>query len=103
MSLEAIERILEMERCSEERLAAARQQGKETAVTAEAVGRGLLEGTRTRLDDEAKELMNQAELRAEGRAAAIRKEAEQTAEELRIAAEKRLDAAAELIVERVVR
>ena len=103
MSLEAIEKILEMERNGEERRTAAGQKAKEIVSAADAAGRGLLEGTRTRLDKEGKELLRQAEERAESRAAVIRREAEETAGQLQTAAATRLDAAAELIVERVVR
>lgn len=103
MSLEAIEKILEMERCSEERRTAAQQKAKETVSAADAAGRGLLEGTRTRLDKEGKELLHRAEERAEGRIAVIRREAEEAAGQLQAAAAARLDAAAELIVEKIVR
>ena len=96
MSLEAIEKVTQVELNLQERKTAAEVEARQLIADAEREGFALLERTRSAAAENAKQMLKQAEERAAQRAA----EAESAA--LREAAGKYLEEAAEFIVERVV-
>ena len=87
MSLEAIEKVTQVESEVRERRAAAEAEAKQLVADAEKEGQALLQRRRSEAAEAGRELLRQAEERAK----------------LREAAEKRLEAAAEFIVGRVVK
>ena len=109
MSLEAIEKVTQVENEVRERRAAAEAEAKQIIADAEKEGQALLQRTRSAGVDAGRELLRQAEERAAAaaaktaQAAETAKAAEADAAALRDAAGKRLEAAAEFIVGRVVK
>ncbi len=102
MSLEAIKQITETERACEQRKTEAAQQARRMVAEAEKAGQAALEARRVEAERQAKEILAQAETHATERMAEVAKRSEQVCAELCNAAEGRLDAAADLIVRRVV-
>ena len=102
MSLEAIEKVTQVENEVLERRAAAEAEAKQLVADAENEGQALLQRTRAAGAEAGRELLRQAEERAAAAAEKTARAAEADAAKLRQAAEKRLEAAAEFIVGRVV-
>ena len=90
-------------RDNKERRTAAEAQAKQMIADAQRNGLALLKQTQEAAEAREKALLRQAEERAAVRREAIAGEARAEAEDLRRRAEANLDAAAELIVRRVVR
>ena len=103
MSMEAIEKVTQVENLNRERKIAAEAEAKQMIADAERGGLALLQQVRENAADAGKELLRQAEENAAVRAEEIRKSAEAEAAALRETAEKNLTEAAEFIVGRVVK
>ena len=103
MSLEAIEKVTQVEKETRERRAAAEAEAKQIVDDAEKEGQALLQRTRSEAAEAGRQLLRQAEERAAGQAAKTAQSAEADAAALRQAAGKRLEEAAEFIVGRVVK
>ena len=102
MSLEAIEKVTEVERKNKERRAAAETEAKQMLASAQRDGLALLEQMRAEEAAKGAELLRQAEERAAQRSEQIAASAEADGDALRRAAEGRLQAAAEVNVGRIV-
>lgn len=102
MSLEAIEKVTQVEQKSQERKAAAEAEARQTVADAERQGLALLQQTREAAAADGRKLLRQAEEKAARQAAEISRTAEAESAALREAAGKHLEAAAEFIVRRVV-
>ena len=102
MSLEAIEKISQVEGTNRERKAAAEAEAKQIIANAERDGLALLEPMRAEEAAKGAELLRQAEERAAQRSEQIAASAEAEGDALRRAAEGRLQAASEFIVGRIV-
>ncbi len=103
MSLEAIEKIKQLETENGERKAAAEAEARRMVADAERAGIGLLQKVRSDAAEHGRELLQEAEKRAAARSAEIGAAAEAEAEALRKAADTHLDEAVEFIVGRVVK
>ena len=103
MSLEAIEKVTEVELESKERRGAAEAEARQIVADAERTGLALLQQVRADAAAEGKNLLRQAEERAAERAAEISAGASREADGLRQLADKHMEAAAEFIVGRVVK
>ena len=103
MSMEAIEKVTQVENLSRERKIAAEAEAKQMIADAERGNLALLQQMRESAVENGKELLCQAEENAAVRAEEIRKGAEAEAAALRETAEKNLTEAAEFIVGRVVK
>ena len=103
MPLEVIENITRVEADNRERKASAEAKAKQIVADAQRDGLALLQQTRTSASERSRELLQQAETRAAARGEEIRRDAQAAGEALRREAESRLDAAADLIVGRVVK
>ena len=103
MSLEAIEKVTELETQMREQKAAAEAKARQIAVDAEREGIALLEKTRADAAERGRKLLKQAEERAAKQAEEIQSAAEAESEALREAAGRNLEEAAEFIVGRVVK
>ena len=103
MSLEAIEKVTQVENQSRERLAAAAGEAKQLVADAEREGQALLQKTRADGLEQGKALLRQAEEKAAARAAETARASKAEAEALKKAADKRLAEAADFIVGRVVK
>lgn len=103
MSLEAIEKVTEVERKNKERRAAAETEAKQMLTSAQRDGLALLEQMRAEEAAKGAELLRQAEERAAQRSEQIGRFCRGGwGDALRRAAESRLQAAAEFIVGRIV-
>lgn len=102
MSLEAIQKVTASEQESQSRKADAVAAAKKLAADAQRAGESMLEAARREAEAENRALLLRTEERAAEHAARFRAEAEAEAEAMCKAAEDRLDAAADLIVRRVV-
>ena len=102
MSLEAIEKVIQIEQQSQERKAAAEAEARRIVAEAEREGLALLQQTRAAAADKSRKLLREAEERAAEKAAEIDRAAEAESAALQKAAGKHLDEAAEFIVGRVV-
>ena len=103
MSMEAIEKVTQVENLSRERKNAAEAEAKQMIANAERGSLALLQQVRENAAAAGKDLLRQAEENAAVRAEEIRKGAEAEAAALRAEAEKHLEEAAEFIVGRVVK
>lgn len=103
MPLEVIENITQVEAENRERKTAAEAKAKHIIADAQRDGLALLQQTRAAAADRGRELLRQAETRAEAKGDEISRAAQAEGETLRREAESRLDAAADLIVGRVVK
>ena len=103
MSLEAIEKVTEVELESKERRGAAEAEARQIIADAERTGLALLQKVRADAASEGKALLRKAEERAAERAAEISANASREADGLRQMADKHMEAAAEFIVGRVVK
>lgn len=102
MSLEAIEKVTQVELNLQERKTSAEAEARQLVADAEREGFALLQRVRSAAADHAKQTLKQAEERAAQRASEIGRTAEAESAALREAAGKYLEEAAEFIVERVV-
>ncbi len=102
MSLEAIEKVTEVERQVKERRAAADVQAQQMRTDAERTGQARLQQARADAAERGRELLKQAEEQAARQAEEIQRAAETEAAALRDQAEQHLAEAAEFIVGRVV-
>ena len=102
MSLEAIEKVTQIEQQSQERKAAAEAEARRIVAEAEREGLALLQQTRAAAAEKGRKLLREAEERAAEKAAEIDHAAEEESAALQKAAGKHLDEAAEFIVGRVV-
>lgn len=102
MSLEAIEKISQVEQENRERRAAADAQAKQLVADAQRDGQALIQKTRADAAEKGKEMLRQAEENAAQRAAEISAAANAEGDALRTAAAQHLEEAAEFIVGRVV-
>ena len=103
MSLEAIEKVTQVETEIRERKAAAEGEAQRLVADAEREGLALLQQARTDAAESGKELLRQAEARSAERAAEIDRAAQAAAAALRETAGQHLEEAAEFIVGRVVK
>lgn len=103
MSLEAIEKVTQIENKIQERKAAAEAEARQIVANAEREGLALLQRVRADAAESGRKLLRQAEEKAAGRAAEIGRAAEAESAALRDAAGKHLEEAAEFIVGRVVK
>ena len=102
-TLEAIKQVTETEQSIQTRRAAAEAEARQITADAEKAGQALVKQARTEAAEQGKALLRQAEERAAVRAKEIAAEAEAESKRQRQQAEARLEAAAEFIVERVVK
>lgn len=102
MSIEAIQQVTQAEASAREKTAAAYVQAKQIVKEAERAGQTLLEQTRLNADKKNREAMAAAEQNAAARAKQILSDNAGVCKQLCSAAESRLDAAAALIVKRIV-
>ena len=103
MSLEAIERVTQVEQNSQERKTAAEAEARQIVADAERQGLALLQQVRTDATEDGRKLLRKAEERAAEKAAEIGRAAESESAALREAAGRNLEEAAEFIVGRVVK
>jgi vacuolar-type H+-ATPase subunit H len=103
MSLEAIEKVTEIESKTRERRAAAEAEARQIVADAESGGLALLRQVRADAAESGKKLMQQAEEKAAKRTAEVAKTAEADGAALRKTAGTHLEDAAEFIVGRVVK
>lgn len=103
MSMEAIEKVTQVESLSRERKIAAEVEAKQMIADAERGSLALLQQVRENMANAGKAMLSQAEEKAAVRAEKIRKSAEAEAAVLCETAEKNLAEAVEFIVGRVVK
>lgn len=103
MTMEAIQKIVELEQRGRAEKADAENRVKQALAEAEQEGHALLLRTRREAAENGKELLRQAEERAARAAEEIAKRAQAESEALCASAKGRLDEAAEMIVGRVVK
>ena len=102
MSLEAITSVINAEREAKAAVAAAQAQAKQLLADAETAGKTALEAARAKADSELETLRVRAEEKSRADAESLTGDLESRREELCRQAEGKLDAAAALIVERIV-
>lgn len=102
MSLEAIEKVTQVENLGRERKATAEAEARQIVADAEREGLALLQQVRTDAAENGRKLLQQAEAKAAERSAEISRTAEAAGAALRETADKHLEEAAEFIVGRVV-
>ena len=102
MSLEAIEKVTQIEQQSQERKAAAEAEARQIVANAERECLALLQQVRVDATKDGRKLLQKAEEKAAEKAAEIGRAAEGASAALREAAGKHLEEAAEFIVGRVV-
>jgi V/A-type H+-transporting ATPase subunit G/H len=103
MAIEAIRKVTQTEQDSQKRRDAAAAEGKQQVAQAQKEAKRLLEDARQQAEAKAREQMQQAEEKAAELSKGILTGAEQDCQSLKENARKRLDQAAELIVEKVVK
>jgi V/A-type H+-transporting ATPase subunit G/H len=102
MSLDAIKQVTETEQISAQRKLDAEAEAKKAIGEAERAGRAQLQEARAEAQTKVKALMAQAEKGAAKDAEQIGQQTEQSCEQLKAEARAKLEAAATLIVRRVV-
>lgn len=103
MSLDAIKQVNEAEETAKQHKADAKALAKKLVADAERDGRELVESTRNKTAAEVKQFMTEAEQKAAVSAEEVLAETKRACETLHTQAKGRLDQAASLIVERVVK
>ncbi len=101
MSLDAIQKVTEIEQSSRSRKADAAAEAKRIVAEAERMGRQLAAQTRAGAEEKVKTMMSEAEARADQRAGQLRAEHTAACAALKERARPNLDRAADLIVEKV--
>jgi len=102
VSIEAIQQVNQAEASAQEKRSVARAQAKQLIREAERAGQLLLEQARQKAESESRAAMAQAEKNAAVRAKEVLSDNASACNQLCSAAEPRLDAAAALIVKRIV-
>lgn len=102
MSLEAVKQVTQAEEQAKLRRQTAQQEAKKRVADAEKAGQALVEEARKAAAERNAALLAQAEANAGTRASETIREAEGTCDRLRADAQRRLEQAASLIVEKVV-
>ena len=102
MSLDAIQKVAEVEKLMKARRAAADAEARQLVSKAEQEGLMCLQKVRAEAAEQGKRYLQEAEKKAKARAADIQSAVIAESDALRQEAEKHLDEAAELIVRRVV-
>ena len=102
MSFEAIKGISDAETLANAKIAEAEAKAKQMLLDAEAAGKAALEAASARAEVELKELRQKADVQTAAKTAAMEEKIAEEAGKLRKAAEGKLDAAAALVVERIV-
>lgn len=102
MSLEVIKQVAELEQTCAQRKADAAAAAKRAVADAEKAGQAMLDARRGEAEAQVKTMMSEAEARAAEQAKAVQEETERSCNELKDRAETQLEAAAALIVRRVV-
>ena len=102
MSLEALQKVTGAEQEAQTRKTEAAAAAKKMVSDAQRVGEALLERARQEAEEDNKALLRQAEQRAQEAAQRLLEDAKAQADAMSKTAEGRLDAAADLIVRRVV-
>ena len=102
MSLEAIQKVTEIEKQMQERKLAADAEARQMIAEAEKTGILHLQRVRDEAVEQGKTFLKDAEKQAEAKAAAIQAQVIRESEALRQTAEAHLEEAAEFIVGRVV-
>lgn len=103
MALEDIRKVTQAEQEGQQLREQAAAAARQTAAQAEREGRQLVEDARRNAEERARQLLVEAEQEAAARTARVLDEARQECDELIRTARTRLDKAAALIAERVVR
>ena len=103
MSLEAIEKVTQVEQQCQERKAAAEAEAHQIVADAEQAGLALLQQTRAAAVEHGQKLLHEAETRAAKKTDEISRRAQAESAALQETAAKHLDEAAEFIVGRVVK
>lgn len=103
MSFEAIASITQAEAEAKAAVAAAQARAKALVSEAEAAGKAAVEAAEAKAESELGELRRQADDRARSDARALSGDTENSKAALRARAEARLDQAASLVVERIVK
>ena len=102
MSLEAVQKVTETERRAKERRLETLEQAKRLTAEAERAGQVRLSQAQAEADAQVKAMFAQAEQEAAADTEVTMEEAKRSCDALRLEAEGRLEAAAELIIKRVV-
>lgn len=102
MSIEAIQQVTQAEASAQEKILAASAQAKQMIRDAERAGQQLLEQARQKADSDTRAAIAAAEQAAAKRAEQVRAEHTEACKQLCSAADAHLDAAASLIVKRIV-
>ena len=102
MSFEAISNIAQAEAQAKSQIASAEVRAKQLAADAESAGKLAVEAAVQKAEAELKELSRQVNDKARGQAGDLAKKLENQKAALRARAEGKLDAAAAIVVERIV-
>ena len=102
MSFEAISNISQAEAMAKSQVATAEVRAKQLAADAESAGKLAVEAAVQKADAELNELSRQVNDKARGQAGELAKKLEKQRAALRAKAEGKLDAAAAIVVERIV-
>lgn len=101
MSFEAIQKVTAVEQAVQQRKADAADEAKRIVAEAERAGRQLVADARARAETQVKELLTQAEVRAQQQAEQEAMANAAACKALKESAQSRVNRAADLIVERV--
>lgn len=102
LSLEIIKQVTDLEQTCAQRKVDAQAAAKRTVAEAEKAGQAMLEQRRAQAEAQVKTMMADAEAKAAAQAKAVQEETERSCTDLKDGARKQLEAAAEVIVRRVV-
>lgn len=103
MAIEAIKKVTQTEQDSQKRREAAAAEGKQQVAQAQRDGRRIVDEARQKAEGQVKQMMLDADSKAAQLSQGILDEAKKECEVLKQEARKRLDQAAALIVEKVVK
>jgi len=103
MAMEAIQKVTQIELETAQRREAAAAESKQKLLVAQRAAQRVLEDARVETDAEVRQMMAEAEAEAARMAQVVMEQARQESEEMKRAARQKLEQAAELIVEKVVR
>ena len=101
--MEAIQKVTQIEQETAQRREAAVAESKQKLVVAQRAAQRVLEDARVETDAEVRQMMAEAEAEAARVAQEVLEQARLESEVMKVAARQRLEQAAELIVEKVVR
>ena len=103
MSFEAINSVVQAENEAKAAVAAAEAKARQMVADAQAAGKAAVEAAADKADSALGELRRKADAEAMSRAEALQRDTENKKAALRARAEARLDRAAALVVERIVK